>query len=297
MELSHLKYFMAAAEHRSFTAAAKAAFTTQSNISKNIAQLEAELETPLFIRLRNGVELTEAGKYLCRELSVLLPQIEHIFSNLPKTAGTHSQVLHIGVDESIDINRIIPHLFRDFQSQYSIDLNIDAFPREKLIELLLDDKLDIVFNYSFYAPNHPKLIRVPMTRKNCMIYYSKAHPLFQKADLCVEDFKNETFFLRSRKELPDQVLDPFAVLPFVPARVVEVKSMESVFLNIESGVGVAVLGQSHNFMNKESIFQIEIPTPPQHQVGVDIIWKDTKESIALSTFLNYLFTNHTIPNF
>lgn len=296
MDLSHLNYFMAAAEYRSFTAAAKATFTTQSNISKNIAQLEAELEVPLFVRCRNGVELTAAGTYLYQELSSLLPQLEDIFSHLPKHADTDSQVLHIGVGESIDINRISPNLLRDFQSQYNIQLHIDALPREKLVELLLDNKLDVVFSYSFYATNHPELLRVPMTRKNCMLYYAQTHPLAQKADLCIEDFKDETFFLRSRKELRDQTFDPFAVLPFVPSRVVEVSSMESVLLNIESGVGVAVLGQSHTFMNKETLFQIEIPTPPEYQVGVDIIWRDKEETAPRSAFLNYLFENYVIPN-
>ena len=50
MELRHLRYFLALAERLNFTQAAAQVHETQSTLSHQIAQLEAELGVKLFDR-------------------------------------------------------------------------------------------------------------------------------------------------------------------------------------------------------------------------------------------------------
>ncbi len=61
MELRHLDALVAIDDHRSFTAAADALHTVQSNVSDMIRQLEAELGVALLVRGRRGAEPTEFG--------------------------------------------------------------------------------------------------------------------------------------------------------------------------------------------------------------------------------------------
>ncbi len=61
MELRHLDALVAIDDHRSFTAAADALHTVQSNISDMIRQLEAELGVTLLVRNRRGATPTEFG--------------------------------------------------------------------------------------------------------------------------------------------------------------------------------------------------------------------------------------------
>jgi DNA-binding transcriptional LysR family regulator len=64
MTLQQLSYFLAAAEHGSFSAAANTLLMSQPSLSDQIRRLEAELGVPLFVRAGRGVELTDAGRIL-----------------------------------------------------------------------------------------------------------------------------------------------------------------------------------------------------------------------------------------
>ena len=64
MTLQQLTYFLAAAEHGSFSAAAEVLHMAQPSLSDQIRRLEAELGVPLFARTGRRLELTEAGRLL-----------------------------------------------------------------------------------------------------------------------------------------------------------------------------------------------------------------------------------------
>ena len=64
MTLQQLRYFLAAAEHGSFSGAANALLMAQPSLSDQIRRLEAELGVPLFARAGRRLELTEAGRML-----------------------------------------------------------------------------------------------------------------------------------------------------------------------------------------------------------------------------------------
>jgi len=64
MTLQQLKYFLAAAEHGSFSAAAEGLLLAQPSLSEQIRRLEAELGVALFARAGRRLVLTEAGRTL-----------------------------------------------------------------------------------------------------------------------------------------------------------------------------------------------------------------------------------------
>ena len=64
MTLQQLTYFLTAAEHGSFTAAADVLRLARPSVSEQIANLEAELGVALFVRAGRRLELTDAGRLL-----------------------------------------------------------------------------------------------------------------------------------------------------------------------------------------------------------------------------------------
>ena len=88
MTLQQLTYFLAAAEHGSFSAAAEALFMAQPSLSEQIRRLEAELGVALFARGGRGLELTEAGR-------LFRPHAERTVANAHEAAESVREVRDI----------------------------------------------------------------------------------------------------------------------------------------------------------------------------------------------------------
>ena len=87
--LSALRPFEAAARHLSFTAAAHELHITQAAVSRQIAQLEAFFEQPLFTRANRSVQLTSRGRRLhhavAEALDVLARSAEEMRDEITST--------------------------------------------------------------------------------------------------------------------------------------------------------------------------------------------------------------------
>ena len=66
MDLRVLRYFLMIAKEQSFTKAAKQLHIIQPTLSRQLAALEEELETPLFKRGGHHITLTDEGVLLKR---------------------------------------------------------------------------------------------------------------------------------------------------------------------------------------------------------------------------------------
>lgn len=72
MELRVLNYFLAVAREENFTRAAEQLHVTQPTLSRQIADLEAELGVKLFTRSSHNIVLTEDGMLLRRRAQEIL---------------------------------------------------------------------------------------------------------------------------------------------------------------------------------------------------------------------------------
>ena len=92
MELRVLQYFLTVVQEENISRAADVLHITQPTLSRQMAQLENEIGTPLFIRGRH-LELTDAGVMLRRraeEVVALMDKIENEFENQEEIGGVIS---------------------------------------------------------------------------------------------------------------------------------------------------------------------------------------------------------------
>src|SRR5580704_16913974 len=86
-ELRHLVYFHEVARQLHFRRAAEILAVAQPALSRQIAQLEAALGTPLFARTSRRVELTPAGEALRQQVEPLLRSLAGLPAGLRAVAA------------------------------------------------------------------------------------------------------------------------------------------------------------------------------------------------------------------
>ena len=112
----------ASARLHSFTAASAELRLTQGAVSRQIIALEARLDTRLFVRKREALVLTEAGRYYLVEIAPLLQRLERATANVMALKG-RGGLLTLSVGASLGSYWLIPRLPAFTRAHSEITLN------------------------------------------------------------------------------------------------------------------------------------------------------------------------------
>lgn len=94
--LRDLRYFLAVADHLSFTRAAAALFIAQPALSKQVRSLEARLGSELFVRGHHSIELTEAGAALLPPARRIVTEWEGALAEVRAAGATARRTVVVG---------------------------------------------------------------------------------------------------------------------------------------------------------------------------------------------------------
>lgn len=126
LPLTALRSFEAAGRRLSFSRAADELFVSQAAISRQIRELEALIDQPLFRRQHRQVVLTEAGERL---LAQLTPSFDAIDARLHEIMNKTEQLaVSISVEPSFAGAWLVPRLNQFNTARPDIDIIIDASP-------------------------------------------------------------------------------------------------------------------------------------------------------------------------
>lgn len=141
MDLNQLKSFIAVAQHRNLTQAAERLFLSQPAVSAQIKALENYLETSLFIRTSNGMELTRAGEVFLPEAEALM-QHRHKLEQFAKTLSCdYTEEADIGLIHPVDGQKV-SRLVQDIRTTSpATQLHIQYGMSGEIFTRILDRKL------------------------------------------------------------------------------------------------------------------------------------------------------------
>lgn len=146
MTLNQLRFFFELASCCNFSKAAENLYTSQSNLSKNIAAMERELGVSLFDRSTHHCAMTAAGYALFSRTSDLFNQLNKQINNIRTSYTKQFSLVHVGVP----IAERLPRFLEDFcyeanQNSTSIRYLVCEDSYITLIDKLLSFDYDIIF--------------------------------------------------------------------------------------------------------------------------------------------------------
>lgn len=193
ISLGQLEIFFAAAEHSSFTKAAVSLNMTQSAVSKAVAKLEQALDILLFQRRYREIVLTEAGRALYDRWKQSVTEISRSYADVRQVLLSKTRCLRIGATNTTDLTLYFwPLVNRFMQSHSEIRLEFDSDSINRLVEKLMDRRLDLIFIPDFM---HYTVEKVGMNwcwaaQDNAQVVLPKEHPLAHET-LTLDTIKNE----------------------------------------------------------------------------------------------------------
>src|SRR5882757_5677595 len=106
VDLVHLRYAVAAADHGSFRQAAEALLLPQTKLSRCIRQLEERIEMIVFERSSGGVRATEAGRDFLRTARSILEQMDTLVASAHSAGRGEAGRLAIGFYTSLSAGNL-----------------------------------------------------------------------------------------------------------------------------------------------------------------------------------------------
>jgi DNA-binding transcriptional LysR family regulator len=103
--VGRLEIFVRAADAGRFARAAASLHITPSAVSRAVAELERELNVPLFYRTTRHVRVTENGEQLYRRAREILAHVAAVRAAMTATRGRLTGTLRVGI--SVNVNRYI----------------------------------------------------------------------------------------------------------------------------------------------------------------------------------------------
>jgi len=128
MELRHLRYFIAVAEHKSVRLASERIFISQPAVSRQIQDLEKELGFSLFERLPRGLKLTPAGVFFLEAAQRVLAELDGAAHRAKRIANGLQGHLRLGFVENAGWDGLMPAALRQFQREVP-DASIELIAR------------------------------------------------------------------------------------------------------------------------------------------------------------------------
>ncbi|HMC55023.1 MAG TPA: LysR substrate-binding domain-containing protein [Gemmatimonadaceae bacterium] len=248
MELRHLRYFVAVAEELHFGRAAQRLNIAQPPLSRQIRDLERDLEVPLFERIARGVQLTAAGRAFLPQARLTLALAERARRAAQRAAQGEVGRLRIGFVDAATSSDVLPDVlgfFRMHLPQVGVSLfEMDSAQQE---DALREGRIDVGILQRPPADAERWLVLEEIYRDALVAAVPEGHRLATRGRLSMEDLRSEAIVLLFRSadpELWDSIIARCRAVGFSPRVIQEAGAWHTLAGVVSAGVGIAFVPRS-----------------------------------------------------
>ncbi|MCC9006435.1 transcriptional regulator CynR [Pseudomonas putida] len=203
----HIQYFIAVANHLSFTRAAAALHVSQPALSQQVRQLEESLGTTLFDRSGRTTRLTDAGEVYLRYAKRAAQELQEAKRAIDDLGDLSRGSLRVGVTPTFTSYLVGP-LVEAFHGRYpNITLVVREIAQEAMEELLLADEVDV--GIAFDNGHHLDLEAQALLVETLALVVGKQHPLATTASIGLEALNSESLILLSAEFATREQIDSY----------------------------------------------------------------------------------------
>lgn len=290
INLELYKVFYYVAKNESITRAANELSVSQPAISKSIKTLEEQINTPLFIRKRDGVSLTEAGKSIYNKIKEAIELIDSAEDDIKSLTNLESGSINIGASKTIIHEYLMPHI-KKFHKEYP-NINIRIFT-DKTSELIKKAKMglvDVIFtNMPYNFPDDFETIKI-MDLHDCLVANESFNYLKGKK-ITKNDLEKLPLLVLTKGATTRIRLDDYCVENNITIHPeMEFGSNTLIKEFTEAGFGIGMLTKEHVKKELESneLFELDIELPLKEKYLGLVVDSARKSNVIIKSFITFI---------
>lgn len=287
MTIDQLKFFHAIVKYGTYLEAAGHLQISQSSLSKQIINLEHELNVSLFYRNNRTVRLTEAGEIFYEDSQKILVDHMEMLMHLNSFRGRDVGTVRVGTLPILSQYGLTAKVCRFMEANPGIRVEVEEAEDEELRQGLDHGKYDLAFvrqgmlrsgNYDLTLVDKDRLV----------VLSSATHALADKQTVALENLKNEKFIMIQKHisvfDLSIQACKEAGVVP----EIIRTARIESILDAVKIGEGISLLCEKQISAFKAEGISVTLLKKP---VGANILIacrSRIKLSKQVRKFINYI---------
>ncbi len=287
MELRHLRYFVAVAEEQNLTRAAARLHISQPPLSRQIRDLEKELDVSLFDRGTKSIRLTEAGRIFLIEAKSILERINASVDLVKSVAQGKRGKVHVGYAASPTVD-ILRHTLQIFYEDHpEIDVDLHEMSSKAMLRALREHELDVALTVSLSPRDFDGLAFEKLGAHEINVAFHQKHKFGLVNEVSLREIADQPIVTFTREEHPEayaglcKLLSPYTTSPNI---IGEYDTAASLIAAVEARRGVALVPQTlAQIAGGRIILRPVHPTPPP--LPIAIAYRQSNNSPAATMFI------------
>lgn len=283
MDIRVLNYFVTIVQTKSISNAANTLHVTQPTLSRQIKDLEEELDTVLFHRGSREIQLTDDGQYLYNRAIEILALVEKTENNIRKSEEISGEI-YIGAAETHSLD-IVATVIKKMTDQYpEIRIHIRSGNADDILEHLNKGVYDLGITIGDFDNRKYNALTLK-NRDQWGVLVPKNHPLtkFDKVELA--DILSYPLITSAQTNNDLRELAGLGDYHIVATY----NLLYNASLLVKAGLGIAIcLGDIINTSYTDSELKF-IPFATQKHDSLQILWKkQSTQSPSTKLFLKLM---------
>lgn len=201
MTLQQLYYLVTIAEVKSMNKATEVLFTSQSNLSKSISQLELELNMCIFERNNKGMILTPSGKKIYTYAKSMLHTKDLIQNLAVSNPSSSHKTLSIATAPTPITSHVISklaHIYEENHTPFTFRINTMKLDNTIRNVATLEAEIGIILNFEKHIPRIKQLLYNQNLEFNSIaksplfVVVGQLSPLFSREEVTFKELLNYT---------------------------------------------------------------------------------------------------------
>lgn len=245
------RYFIAVAQELSFSKAARRLNVSQPPLSMQIKALEDELGTPLLLRTKRSVELTQAGAIFLEKAIRAIAEMDDACLWARLAARGETGVLRVGFTSSVPMLEIFPRMLREFRQTYpNVKVELQHMSSGLQLRALTTNQLDVgILRPPSRQHDERGLELHDFWYDRLAVFLPQDHPLAgDKGPLSVAALAPWPFVAVNSSAgcgVRDHIVTRCALAGFQPDIVQEANELSTVLGLVAAGIGVTILPECY----------------------------------------------------